>query len=110
MQKENKPLFMPMEIFRKVAEMGKDENLSFFSQGKTPIAFTSLGTVYMSKNYTEKRATFIMLHKGGTHQGVDKSHLKDTMWAVNSDLKLVVPSEWQKAEKPKRGAKAPKEN
>jgi hypothetical protein len=102
---ENKSLFMPMNIFRKVAKMGADENLQFFSKGKRPIAFTELGIVYASANYTEKGETFIMIHQGGTHNGMDKSELKGSLWAVNSDLKLVVPSEFRKAEKPARKGK-----
>lgn len=103
---QEKPMFMPMSIFREIAGMGKDSNLSFFSKGeKTPIAFTTIGTVYMSQKYSEKEDTFIMIHQGGTHNGVDKSHLRGTMWAVNSDLKVVVPSEWKKAEKPSRKKK-----
>lgn len=105
---EKKQMFMPMNIFRKLAGMGENENLMFFSKGKRPIAFTELGTIYCSQNYSEKKDTFIMVHQGGTHNGVDKSHLRGTMWAVNSDLKLVVPSEFTKVEKPKRGSQ-PKE-
>lgn len=98
---EDKQLFMPMNIFRKIAGMGENENLMFFSKGKTPIAFTTRGTVYCSQNYSEKKDTFIMVHQGGNHNGVDKTHLRGSLWAVNSDLKLVVPSEHQKVEKPK---------
>lgn len=103
---EMKQMFMPMNIFRKLAGMGENENLMFFRKNaeKRPIAFTQLGTVYCSQNYSEKKDTFIMVHQGGTHQGVDKSHLRGTMWAVNSDLKLVIPSECEftKVEKPSR--------
>ena len=100
---ENKQLFMPMNIFRKLAGMGENENLAFYSKSanKTPIAFTTMGTVYCSQNYSEKKPTFIMVHQGGNHKGVDKTHLRGSLWAVNSDLKLVVPSEHQKVEKPK---------
>jgi len=102
---EKKQMFMPMNIFRKIAKMGAEENLTFFSRGKRPIAFTELGTVYASQNYSEKKDTFIMIHQGGTHNGVDKSELRGSMWAVNSDMKLVIPSEWSKAEKPARKGK-----
>jgi hypothetical protein len=106
---EKKQLFMPMNIFRKVAKMGENENLTFFrkSANKTPIAFTTMGTVFCSQNYSEKKDTFIMVHQGGNHKGVDKSHLLGSLWAVNSDLKLVIPSEHLKVEKPK-ATKEPK--
>lgn len=107
MEKENQKLFMPMNIFRKIAGMGKDENLEFWrkSENKRPIAFTERGTVYCSQNYSEKKQTFIMVHQGGTHNGVDKTHLRGTLWAVNSDLQLVVPSDHVKVEKPTRKGK-----
>ena len=102
---ENKQLFMPMNIFRKLAGMGENEKLMFFSKGKTPIAFTTMGTVYCSQTYSEKKDTFIMVHQGGNHKGVDKTHLRGSLWAVNSDLKLVIPSEHLKAEKPAKKQK-----
>ena len=104
---EDQPLFMPLNIFRKIAGMGENENLAFYrkSATKTPIAFTTRGTVFSSQNYSEKKDTFIMVHQGGNHNGVDKTHLRGSLWAVNSDLKLVIPSEHLKAEKPARKGK-----
>lgn len=105
MEDEKKQLFMTMNIFRKIAKMGAEENLTFFSKGKTPIAFTEAGTVYASQNYSELKDTFIMVHQGGTYLGVDKTELRGSLWAVNSDMKIVEPSKWKKAEKPARKGK-----
>lgn len=92
-EKVNK--FMSLKSFKQA--VGMDTDLEWYAKpGKTPMAFTPAGTVFASAKYSEKKPTFIMLHAGESYQGVDKSHLKDSLWACNSDMEVIIPSTFKR--------------